>query len=120
MVKHTDKETLVAHVSTTTHPTKPSSSTTDEWRAYERVARAHETVRHGLKEWARDDDEDGIREVHVSTIEGLWTTLGNSLRAFRGVHKKYLAGYVAMCEFAINLKRITPAFISSLVALHSV
>jgi transposase-like protein len=56
----------------------------------------------------------------VNTIEGLWTTLRNFLRSFRGVHKKYLAGYVAMCEFAINLKRITPAFISSLVAMHSV
>jgi hypothetical protein len=35
------------------------------------------------------------------------------------VHKKYLAGYIAMCEFAINLKRITPAFIASLVVVHS-
>lgn len=56
----------------------------------------------------------------MNTIEGLWTSLRNFLRGFRGVHKKYLAGYVAMCEFAINLKRITPAFISSLVARHSV
>jgi transposase len=56
----------------------------------------------------------------VNTIEGLWTTVRNFLRMFRGVHKKYLGGYVAMCEFAINLKRVTPAFISSLVAPHSV
>jgi len=34
------------------------------------------------------------------------------------VHKKHLGGYVAMCEFSINLKRITPAFISALVTLH--
>jgi hypothetical protein len=34
------------------------------------------------------------------------------------VHKQYLSGYVAMCEFGINLKRITPSFISALVALH--
>lgn len=93
---------------------------TDEWRAYERLVRKHSTVRHGIKEWARDDDGDGIREVHVNTIEGLWTTLRNFLRTFRGVNKKYLSGYVAMCAFAINLKRVTPAFISSLVALHSV
>jgi hypothetical protein len=40
----------------------------------------------------------------VNTIEGLWTTLRNFLRMFRGVHKKkHLSGYVAMCEFAINL-----------------
>ncbi len=118
VIKHTDKETLLPHV----HGYTPSEATvyTDEWRAYERIARKHRTVKHGIKEWARDDDGDGIREVHVNTIEGLWTTVRNFLRNFRGVHKKYLGGYVAMCEFAINLKRVTPAFISSLVALHSV
>ena len=42
------------------------------------------------------------------------------LEDIQGVHKKYLGGYVAMCEFAINLKRVGPAFISSLVAPHSV
>lgn len=46
-------------------------------------------------------------------------TLRNFLRSFRRVHKKYLGGYVAVCEFAINLKRVTPDFISSLVAKHS-
>jgi transposase-like protein len=118
VVGHTDKETLLPHV----HRYTDTEATiyTDEWRAYGRVQREHRTVAHGLKEWARDDDEDGIREVHVNTIEGLWTTLRNFLRPFRGVHKKYLGGYVAMCEFAINLKRITPAFICSLVARHSV
>jgi hypothetical protein len=40
-----------------------ATSYTDEWRAYERVRRVHRTVSHGLKEWARDDDGDGIREV---------------------------------------------------------
>ena len=45
----------------------------DEWRSYEGVGRTRHTVSHGSKEWARDDDGDGIREVHVNTIEGLWT-----------------------------------------------
>jgi hypothetical protein len=55
----------------------------------------------------------------VNTIEGLWTTVHKKfLRMFAGVHKKSLGGYVAMCEFAINLKRATPAFIVSLIALH--
>jgi transposase-like protein len=48
----------------------------------------------------------------------MWTTVRNFLRPFRGVHKQYLSSYIAMCEFSINLKRITPAFISVLVALH--
>jgi len=80
--------------------------------------RVHATVCHGAKEWARDDDGDGLCEVHVNTSEGMWTTVRNFLRPFRGVHKKYLGGYVAICECSINLKRITPAFISALVTLH--
>jgi hypothetical protein len=80
--------------------------------------RTHATVCHRAKEWARDDNGDGIREVHVNTTEGMWTTVRNFLRPFRGVHKRYLAGYVSICEFGINLKRITPPFISALVALH--
>ncbi|MGH9945521.1 MAG: transposase, partial [Pyrinomonadaceae bacterium] len=106
VIEHADGETLVPHV----HSYTASEATiyTDEWRAYERVSRVRRTVRHGEKEWARDDDGDGIREVHVNTIEGLWTTVRNFLRILRGVHKKYLGGYVAMCEFSINLKLTTP------------
>src|SRR5919199_5357348 len=117
--RHTDQKTLVGHVHGYT-AIEATLYSVDEWRAYEKVEREHQTVSHCVREWARDNDADGIREVHVNTIEGLWTTVRNFLRTFRGVHKKYLGGYVAMCEFAINLKRVTPAFISSLVALHSV
>ncbi|MCD6291439.1 MAG: transposase, partial [Anaerolineae bacterium] len=91
---------------------------TDEWDGYDHIIRIHATVAHGAKEWARDDDGDGVRDVHVNTVEGMWTTVRNFLRPFRGAHKKYLGAYVAMCEFSINLKRITPEFISALVALH--
>jgi hypothetical protein len=31
---------------------------------------SHATVRHGVHEWARDDDGDGRREVHGNTCEG--------------------------------------------------
>jgi len=91
---------------------------TDEWKGYNQVERDRQTVCHSDGEWARDDDGDGIREVHVNTVEGLWTTVRNFLREFRGVHKKHLAGYVAICEFRINLKRVTPAFITALVRTH--
>jgi hypothetical protein len=69
-------------------------------------------------EWARDDDGDGIREVHTNTVEGMWTSVRNFLRPFRGVHKRYVSGYVAMCEYSINLKRVTPEFISAWVVQH--
>jgi transposase len=93
---------------------------TDEWRAYGRVAelgRGHATVNHGAGEWARDDDGDGIREVHVNTMEGTWTGLRNFLRPFRGVSKWHLAGYVAIFEWANNLKRVTDGFLALLLGI---
>ena len=91
---------------------------TDEWRAYGRVAelgRGHATVNHGVGEWARDDDGDGVREVHCNTMEGTWTGLRNYLRPFRGVSKWYLAGYLAIFEWANNIKRVTDGFLARLL-----
>ena len=113
---HTDGKTLQTHVHGYTK--KDPTCYTDEWQGYNRIRRSHPTVCHGQKEWARDDDGDGIREVHTNTIEGRWTTARNFLRPFRGVHKKYLPYYLAMCEHKINLKRITSKFIAQLVAQH--
>jgi len=65
---------------------------TDEYASYNALKRPRSTVVHGRKEWARDDDGDGIREVHTNTAEGLWTGLRNFLRPFRGVSKHFLSG----------------------------
>ncbi len=93
---------------------------TDEWGGYGRVSGlgiGHSTVRHGRdaegrREWARDDDGDGGREVHCNTCEGAGAGLRTFLRIFRGVHrgvhKFYLAEYVACYETMTNAKRITP------------
>ena len=114
---NTKGQTLVQHVHQFT--LAGSHLFTDEYQSYNHVIRRHSTVSHASKEWARDDDGDGIREVHCNTVEGLWTDVRNFLRPFKGVHKKYLAGYVAIAEFRRNVKRISPDFISSLVAFHS-
>jgi transposase-like protein len=92
---------------------------TDEYHSYDGIARQRDSVCHGQHEWARDDDGDGFCEVHCNTTEGLWTDVRNFLRPFKGVHKKNLAGYIALCEFRRNIKRISPAFIAELVAFHS-
>ncbi len=92
---------------------------TDECESYHQIERTHSTVTHSWKEWARDDDGDGIREVHTNTTEGLWTGLRTFLRVFRGVHKRYLSGYVAIHEFHVNLKVMSVSFIAALVQLHS-
>jgi transposase len=57
---------------------------------------AHFTVCHSKDEWARDDNGDGVREVHCNTCEGAHTGLRTFLRIFRGVHKAYLACYLAV------------------------
>ena len=113
VVQHTDSKTLKRHMMRFTQPS--AIANTDEWNGYNQIPRPRLTVNHSEREWARDEDGDGIREVHINTTEGMWTGTRNFLRPFRGVHKDYLADYVAMCEHRINLKRITPQFIATLV-----
>jgi transposase-like protein len=112
----TTQDTIEPEVETKTVPT--TTVYTDESSAYNRVAqtgRGHATVCHSQGEYARDDDGDGVREVHCNTMEGIWTGLRNFLRPFRGVHKKYLAQYVAMFEWAHNLKQVTADFLRTLM-----
>jgi transposase len=93
---------------------------TDEWAAYHglpKLGRRHVTVCHAAGEWARDDDGDGIREVHINTSEGIWTGLRNFLRPFRGVNKVYLHQYTAIFEWGLNIKRVTGEFIRALVGI---
>ena len=108
MVHHTDRKTLETHVHEYT--LADTQVYTDEWNGYNHIIRLHATVCHAKKEWARDDDGDGVREVHVNTVEGMWTDVRNFLRPFKGVHKGYLSGYVAMIEFRRNLKRVFASF----------
>lgn len=117
-VMHTTQaKTLVRHVHRFTLPN--CHVFTDEYESYQGIQRQHSAVTHGCKEWARDDDHDDVFEVHTNSAEGMWTGLRNFLRPFRGVSKHFLSGYVAIHEFRVNRKRISPAFISDLVAVHS-
>jgi transposase len=84
---------------------------TDAWQSDRGRHPAHATVRHGIHEWARDDNGDGQREVHGHTCEGAGAALRTYLQAFRGVHKRYLHLYVAMYEAMVNTKRVTPQLI---------
>jgi len=113
-----DRATLQPFVEA--HTRDDATVNTDEWSAYGQVAqtgRLHQTVCHtpGHREWARDDDGDGIREVHTNTIEGIWTGLRNFLRPFRGVSKCFLDQYSAIFEWAHNLKRVTVDFVRAMM-----
>ena len=120
VVRHSDGVTLRKVVRKATWP--GATVNTDEWLAYAGLAtmgRSHPTVCHGAGEWARDDDGDGIREVHDNTLEGLWTGLRNFLRPFRGVNKKYLYQYVGIFEWGYNVKRATSAFLRAMLGRES-
>lgn len=93
---------------------------TDEWVAYDllpEAGRRRSKVKHSkpAPEYARDDDKDGVREVHCNTIEGIWTGLRNFLRPFRGVSKRYLWQYAAMFEWTYNLKQFAGELLIALL-----
>jgi transposase-like protein len=115
-MRNTQGATLCPFVEQFTQP--HATLYTDEYDSYNRLQRVRHTVCHSKNEWARDDDGDGLREVHVNSNEGGWTGLRNFLRPYRGVHKANLSGYVAIHELAVNHKRISPSLISALVRLH--
>ena len=92
---------------------------TDEWQSYHGSHPAHATVRHGIYEWARDDDGDGRREVHCNSCEGAGAALRTYLRTLRGVHKQYLHLYVATYEAMVNTTRVTPTLIQRMCGRDS-
>jgi transposase len=96
---------------------------TDEWKGYNglpQMGRVHKTVDHsGPKStWARDDDGDGVREVHCNTQEGLWTSVRNFLRRFDGVSKWYLAQYQAIFQWGYSIKSVTDEFLRILLGIR--
>ena len=81
---------------------------TDEYSIYYRLPEwgyGHQTVNHSQGEYARDEDGDGFHEVHVNTMEGLWSLLRSWLRPHRGISQDKLPLYLGFFEFVYNLKR---------------
>lgn len=116
VIRRTDRATLEAHVVRVTRP--HAVVNTDEWQGYNHLPRRHHTVNHRTKEWARDDDGDGVREVHVNGLEGRWTSVRNFLRPFRGVHKVYLSHYLALCVWTMTHRRLFPRHLAAFVRVH--
>ena len=119
VVEHADGPTLREFVRRMTGPMVMVY--TDKWAAYDHlpVGRRHATVCHAAGEWARDDDGDGVREVHDNTREGIGTGLRNYLRMFRGINKTYLAQDVAVFLWSYNIKAVTDEFLRALLGVRS-
>ena len=93
---------------------------TDEYDVYGRLedrGYGHKTVCHARGEYARDDDGDGFCEVHVNTMEGVWSLLRSWLRPHRGVSQEKLPLYLAFFQVVHNARRRGKALLATLVGL---
>src|SRR3954465_14890080 len=92
---------------------------TDEYDIYARLPAwgyRHKTVCHARGEYARDDDGDGFCEVHVNTMEGVWSLLRSWLRPHRGISQEKLPIYLGFFEFVHNARRRGKALLGALIA----
>jgi len=81
---------------------------TDEYVIYSNLegsGYAHRAVNHGSGEYARDEDGDGFHEVHVNTIEGVWSLLRSWLRPHRGISQGNLPSFLKFFEVLHNVRR---------------
>lgn len=93
---------------------------TDEYAIYDRLVDwgfLHKSVNHGKGEFARDEDGDGFCEVHVNTIEGVWSLLRSWLRPHRGISQEKLPLYLSFFEFVYNSRIRGKGLLASLVGL---
>ena len=58
-----------------------------------------------MGQYAKDEDGDGIYEVHCNTQECIWSLLRPWLRPHRGVSLEKLPFYVGYFEFLHNLRK---------------
>ena len=92
---------------------------TDEYDVHGRLedwGYGHETVCHAPGEYARDDDGDGFCEVHVNTMEGVWSLLRSWLRPHRRVSQEKLPAYLAFFRVVHNARRRGKALLATLIA----
>ena len=91
---------------------------TDEYNIYGRLEAwgyVHAVVHHGQGEFARDDDQDGVGEVHVNTMEGFWSLLRSWLRPHRGISQEKLPLYLGFFQFVHNRRKRGKALLESLI-----
>jgi len=91
---------------------------TDEHDVYARLEEwgyRHKTVCHTRGEHARDQDGDGFCEVHVNTMEGVWSLLRSWLRPHRGVSQEKLPLDRGFFEFVHHARCRGKALLGELV-----
>ena len=92
---------------------------TDECDVYARLETwgyGHKTVCHTRGEHARGEDGDGFCEVHVNTLEGVWSLLRSWLRPHRGISQEKLPLYLGFFQFVHSARYRGRALLGELVA----
>lgn len=105
MLANVQQKTIKPLIKSTIRP--GSRVNTDEYDIYGRLPQwgyAHRTVCHSAGEYARDEDGDGFHEVHVNTIEGVWSLLRSWLRPHRGISQEKLPLYIGFFQFVHNAR----------------
>ncbi len=77
---------------------------------------SHKSVCHAWGEYARDDEGDGLCEVHVHTRKGFGSLLRSWLRPHRGISQEKLPIYLGFFQFVHNARRRGKALLGALVA----
>jgi transposase len=71
-------------------------------------------VCHRDGEDARDDEGDGLGEMHVNTMEGCWSLLRSWLRPHRGIAQERLPLDVGCVAFVHHVRRRGQALLGAL------
>lgn len=106
MLANVQQKTIEPLIKATIRP--GSCVHTDEYAIYGRLPQwgyVHRTVCHSAGEYARDEDGDGFHEVHVNTIEGVWSLLRSWLRPHRGISQEKLPLYLGFFQFVHNARQ---------------
>lgn len=91
---------------------------TDEYSIYARLCAwgyDHKHVNHGRGEYARDEDGDGLCEVHSNTMEGFWSLLRSWLRPHRGISQEKRPLYLGFFAFVHNARKRGKALLHALM-----
>ena len=85
-----------------------STVNTDEYSLYTCLLAwgyVHVPVNHNEREYAWDADEDGVNEVHVNTMEGVWSLLQSWLRPHRSLSQRFLPLYIGFFQAMHNTRQ---------------
>jgi transposase-like protein len=96
-----------------------STVSTDELMSYGLLTGdgyQHGTVRHGIGQYAHEDEETGINH-HVNHVETFWRLFKNSIRSTHiHVSEKYMDRYLNEFTFRSNRRQMGNAMFDLLIA----